>query len=87
MPKTVKGALGGTIGGFVGGAGFDLIGSFSQSGLASRLIGFCIIGLAIGFVLSLVTGRGLRSVLYGVTPTDAATYAQGCRNHLNRAFG
>ena len=33
------------------------------------------IGLAIGFVLSLVTGRGLRSVLYGVTPTDAATYA------------
>jgi len=50
----LKGALGGLIGGLVGGAGFDLIGSFSQSGLASRLIGFCIIGLAIGFFIGLV---------------------------------
>jgi pSer/pThr/pTyr-binding forkhead associated (FHA) protein len=49
-----KGALGGLVGGLVGGAGFDFIGSFSQSGLASRLIGFCMIGLAIGFFIGLV---------------------------------
>ena len=54
FPNMLKGALGGLIGGLVGGAGFDLIGSFSQSGLASRLIGFCIIGLAIGFFIGLV---------------------------------
>jgi pSer/pThr/pTyr-binding forkhead associated (FHA) protein len=54
FPNMLKGALGGLIGGFVGGAGFDLIGSFSQSGLASRLIGFCVIGLAIGFFIGLV---------------------------------
>ena len=38
LRNALKGALGGLIGGLVGGAGFDLIGSFSQSGLASRLI-------------------------------------------------
>ena len=54
FPNMLKGALGGLIGGLVGGAGFDLIGSFSQSGLASRLIGFCVIGLAIGFFIGLV---------------------------------
>jgi pSer/pThr/pTyr-binding forkhead associated (FHA) protein len=54
LGNVLKGALGGLIGGFVGGAGFDLIGSFSQSGLASRLIGFCVIGLAIGFFMGLV---------------------------------
>jgi pSer/pThr/pTyr-binding forkhead associated (FHA) protein len=54
MSNVLKGALGGLIGGLVGGAGFDLIGSFSQSGLASRLIGFCVIGLAIGFFIGLV---------------------------------
>ena len=54
LRNTLKGALGGFIGGLVGGAGFDLIGSFSQSGLASRLMGFCVIGLAIGFFIGLV---------------------------------
>jgi len=54
LRNVLKGALGGLIGGFVGGAGFDLIGLFSQSGLASRLIGFCVIGLAIGFFIGLV---------------------------------
>lgn len=54
LSNILKGALGGLIGGLVGGAGFDLIGSFSQSGLASRLIGFCVIGLAIGFFIGLV---------------------------------
>jgi len=54
LDNILKGGLGGLIGGLVGGAGFDLIGSFSESGLASRLIGFCVIGLAIGFFIGLV---------------------------------
>jgi pSer/pThr/pTyr-binding forkhead associated (FHA) protein len=54
LTNMLKGGIGGLIGGLVGGAGFDLIGSFSQSGLASRLIGFCVIGLAIGFFIGLV---------------------------------
>jgi len=32
------------------------------------------LGLALGFVLSAATGRALRGILFGVTPTDAATY-------------
>ena len=31
-------------------------------------------GLLIGFALSLAAGHGFKSVLYGVTPTDARTY-------------
>ena len=31
-------------------------------------------GLAIGFALSLLAARALRSVLFGVSPTDPATY-------------
>jgi pSer/pThr/pTyr-binding forkhead associated (FHA) protein len=54
LQNVLKGALGGLIGGFVGGAGFDLIGSLSPSGLGPRLIGFCVIGLAIGFFIGLV---------------------------------
>ncbi len=54
LRNMLKGALGGVVGGFIGGAGFDFIGSFSQSGLASRLVGFCVIGLAIGFFIGLV---------------------------------
>jgi pSer/pThr/pTyr-binding forkhead associated (FHA) protein len=50
----VKGAIGGLIGGFVGGLFFDPIGALSQSGLLSRLIGFAVIGLAIGFFIGLV---------------------------------
>ena len=33
-----------------------------------------IVGLAIGFALSLAAGRGVRAWLNGVTPTDTATY-------------
>jgi pSer/pThr/pTyr-binding forkhead associated (FHA) protein len=54
LANTLKGGLGGLIGGLVGGSGFDLIGAISQSGLASRLMGFCVIGLAIGFFIGLV---------------------------------
>jgi ABC-type antimicrobial peptide transport system permease subunit len=32
-------------------------------------------GLLIGSALSLASGRALRSLLFGVTPTDPATYA------------
>ena len=50
----LKGGIGGLIGGFIGGLGFDLIGSFSQSGLLPRLVGFSVIGLAIGLLIGLV---------------------------------
>ncbi len=33
-----------------------------------------VVGLAIGFALSLVAARALRSVLFGVSPTDPSTY-------------
>ncbi len=49
-----KGAIGGLLGGFIGGLFFDPIGSLSHSGLLSRLIGFAVIGLAIGFFIGLV---------------------------------
>ncbi len=52
--NVLKGAIGGLLGGFVGGLFFDPIGSLSQSGLLSRLIGFAVIGLAIGFFIGLV---------------------------------
>ena len=32
------------------------------------------IGLAIGFILSVLVGQGLSRLLFGVTPTDALTY-------------
>ncbi len=54
LPNVLKGALGGVIGGFLGGLVFDLVGAISQTGLASRLIGFSVIGLAIGFFIGLV---------------------------------
>jgi pSer/pThr/pTyr-binding forkhead associated (FHA) protein len=54
LRNILKGGVGGLIGGFVGGLGFDLIGSISQTGLLSRLTGFCVIGLAIGFFIGLV---------------------------------
>jgi putative ABC transport system permease protein len=34
-----------------------------------------IVGLGIGSALSLISGRAMRSVLFGVTPTDRSTYA------------
>ena len=54
MENIVKGAIGGAIGGFAGGILFDVIGEMSQTGLASRLIGFAGIGLAIGLFIGLV---------------------------------
>jgi pSer/pThr/pTyr-binding forkhead associated (FHA) protein len=54
LQNILKGGLGGVIGGFLGGLGFDLIGSLSQSGLMPRLVGFSVIGLAIGLFIGLV---------------------------------
>jgi pSer/pThr/pTyr-binding forkhead associated (FHA) protein len=54
LRNVVKGAIGGWVGGFVGGAAFDPISALSQTGLFSRLIGFSLIGLAIGFFIGLV---------------------------------
>jgi predicted permease len=34
-----------------------------------------LIGLVVGFLLSLAVGRAISGVLYGITPTDPATYA------------
>lgn len=50
----VKGAAGGWIGGFAGGLTFDLINQATGGGLASRLIGLSLIGLAIGLLIGLV---------------------------------
>jgi len=49
-----KGAVGGLIGGAVGGIGFDLIGWIVGGGLASRFFGEAITGLAIGLFIGLV---------------------------------
>jgi pSer/pThr/pTyr-binding forkhead associated (FHA) protein len=54
IQNIVKGAIGGAIGGFAGGILFDFISSLSQTGLASRLVGFAGIGLAIGLFIGLV---------------------------------
>jgi pSer/pThr/pTyr-binding forkhead associated (FHA) protein len=50
----VKGAAGGWVGGFVGGVSFDLVGTLSNTGLFSRLIGLSLIGLMIGLFIGLV---------------------------------
>jgi pSer/pThr/pTyr-binding forkhead associated (FHA) protein len=50
----IKGAAGGWIGGFAGGLTFDLINQTTGGGLASRLIGLSLIGLAIGLLIGLV---------------------------------
>src|SRR5581483_11491823 len=42
------------VGGLVGGVLFDPIGSLSQTGLVSRLLGFSVLGLAIGLFIGLV---------------------------------
>ena len=49
-----KGALGGLVGGAVGGTGFDLIGWIVGGGLASRFFGEAVTGLAIGLFIGLV---------------------------------
>ena len=54
LPNVIKGAAGGWVGGFLGGALFDPINSITGGGLASRLIGLSLIGLAIGLFIGLV---------------------------------
>ena len=59
IPNILKGAIGGWVGGLVGGLLFDPLGKMIASGigsqgLASRFIGLCSIGLAIGLFIGLV---------------------------------
>ena len=50
----IKGAAGGWIGSVAGGLTFDIINQVTGGGLASRLIGLSLIGLAIGLLIGLV---------------------------------
>jgi putative ABC transport system permease protein len=53
------------------------LGASSKQILASVVrqgLGWSASGLTIGFALSLAVGRSLRSVLFGITPTDLSTY-------------
>lgn len=52
--RAAQGALGGAIGGGAGGLVFDLLGTVTQGGGTSRLIGFVLIGLLTGVLVSLV---------------------------------
>ncbi len=54
MENVPKGALGGLVGGAVGGIGFDLIGAIVGGGMASRFFGEAVTGLAIGLFIGLV---------------------------------
>jgi putative ABC transport system permease protein len=54
----------------LGASSRDILGDVVGEGL--RMTG---VGLAIGFALSLAAGAALKSVLYGISPTDARTYA------------
>jgi putative ABC transport system permease protein len=46
-----------------------------QRGVVVEALRVTCVGLLIGFVLSVAAGMAFRSVLFGVTPTDAPTYA------------
>lgn len=46
-----------------------------KSGVLREAFRLTVIGLAIGFALSVAVSLSLRSVLFGITPTDPATYA------------
>jgi len=54
MQNAAKGAVGGFAGGFIGGLTFDLINGITGGGLLARLIGFSLIGFAIGLLIGLV---------------------------------
>ncbi|HTM26460.1 MAG TPA: ADOP family duplicated permease [Vicinamibacterales bacterium] len=54
----------------LGASARQILGSVIGEGLRLTLV-----GLGIGFALSLISGRALRSLLFGVTPTDPSTYA------------
>ncbi|MGB8413670.1 MAG: FHA domain-containing protein [Candidatus Binatus sp.] len=53
-PNILKGGLGGVVGGFLGGFTFDFINLITGGGLAGRLVGLSLIGLAIGLFIGLV---------------------------------
>jgi predicted permease len=53
----------------LGASSLQVLASVLREGL--QLTG---VGLSTGFALTLITGRSVRSLLYGITPTDAVTY-------------
>jgi putative ABC transport system permease protein len=53
----------------LGASSRQLLGAAIREGLR-----WTTIGLSAGFALSLVAGRAFRSILFGITPTDALTY-------------
>ena len=54
----------------LGASARQIVRSVIREGLRLTIIGF-----GIGAALSLISGRALRSMLFGVTPTDPSTYA------------
>ncbi|HTQ24442.1 MAG TPA: FHA domain-containing protein [Candidatus Binataceae bacterium] len=54
LRNVIKGGIGGWVGGFVGGIAFDPLNALTGGGLASRLIGFSVLGLMIGLLIGLV---------------------------------
>jgi pSer/pThr/pTyr-binding forkhead associated (FHA) protein len=54
LPNIIKGGVGGLVGGLAGGVLFDPINYATGGGLASRLVGLSLIGLAIGLFIGLV---------------------------------
>ncbi len=54
LPNIPKGALGGVIGGFLGGVAFDAVSAITGGGLVARLFGLSAIGLMIGLFIGLV---------------------------------
>ena len=54
----------------LGASSRDILGDVVGEGMRMTAV-----GLAIGFALSLAAGAALKSVLYGISPTDARTYA------------
>ncbi|HLJ57602.1 MAG TPA: FHA domain-containing protein, partial [Chthonomonadaceae bacterium] len=56
--RTRQGAIGGALGGGAGGLVFDAIGVVTQAGDVSRLVGFVMIGAAIGALVGLIEEAG-----------------------------
>lgn len=62
-----QGVLGGLIGGGIGGLLFDALSDLTQGGSTSRLVGFVVMGAAIGAAVSLVEEFGKEFWLVGLT--------------------
>lgn len=63
----LRGAFGGFVGGLVGGAFFQTITSLVGAGVGARLLGFGILGAAIGFMVQWIQQTFKGAWLYGLT--------------------